>query len=458
MEATIKNYLLLLLLLLFVTAGCKKLVQVDAPDSPVTAETVFANDSLAQQAVTGLYIKIMTNTKYLLNAGTTVFPGLSADELVRTTPLASEDQFYTVSLQNNNQLILNNTWKPAYNYIYQCNICINGLEKSTKVTALLKTRLTGEVKFVRALCYFYLVNFFGDVPLALSTNADVNAALARSPVNKVYDQIVNDLLSASELLTDENENTLPSKLAALALLARVYLYQQQWQKAGAASASVINSGKLALPTDLATVFKSSSKEIIFQWAPVLFGYNSIEGALFIPVSPTAAPGYIINAGLVNAFETNDSRKANWVGSATIGAQTYYYPYKYRVRTSAVATEYNVVLRLAEQYLIRAEASAKQDHIADAITDLNLIRARAGLPDLSTNSTLEECLAYIEQERRVELFAEWGHRWLDLKRTQRADAVLSSVKGSSWSVNDWLYPIPVSEIEMAPNLIQNPGYE
>lgn len=446
-----------LAVLLLMGSSCKKFIQVDVPDDQMTAKTVFANDSLAQAAVTGLYIKLMSNTKYLLNGGMSVFPALSADELVRTTPIANEDQFYSNNLLADNQIVLTNLWKSAYTYIYQCNICVEGLQKSTGVSASLNARLTGEVKFIRALCYFYLVNLYGDVPLALSTNADKNAVLPRTPFDAVYDQIVNDLLSATDLLTNDNSNTYPSQLAAQALLARVYLHRQQWDKAESFSTVVINSGKCSLQNNLASVFKSGSTETIFQLAPVLANINSVEGLIFIPASASSAPAYAIKTDLVSAFEPNDLRKTNWLNSSKVGSQTYYYPYKYKVRSSATLTEYNVILRLAEQYLIRAEARAHQNKVADAVSDLNTIRSRAGLPSLSSAISNDSCIVAVERERRTELFAEWGYRWFDLKRTNRADAILSAVKGGNWNTNDRLYPIPASEIETDPNLSQNPGY-
>src|SRR3546814_2883222 len=102
-----------------------------------------------------------------------------------------------------------------------------------------------------------------------------------------------------------------------------------------------------------------------------------------------------------------------------------------------------MLRLAERYLIRAEARARQDKLAGpdgATFDINAIRLRSGL-DATDALTKEQLLAAIEQERRVELFAEWGHRWFDLKRTARASEILKPQKGENWQQTDMLYPIP-----------------
>jgi len=437
--------------------GCKKLVQVDEPADSLTTTAVFSNDSLAQAAVTGVYIKIMSFPKFFLNGGMSLFPALSADELVRTSASNIEDQFSNNSILASNQLDNVYLWKAAYTYIYQCNICIEGLNKSTGVSASLKKQLLGEVQFVRALCYHYLVNLYGDVPLALGTNADVNAMLSRSSVDVVYQQIAADLTDASEELADDISNTRPTKYAAQALLARVYLYTKQWSKAADMASVVINSRRFTMELDLNKVFTYDSKEIIFQWVPVADRMNSGEGFMFVPSSQGGKPNYMLTNELLAAFEVGDLRRTKWVTSAVIGTTTYNYPYKYKLFSSAVSPqEYNVVLRLAEQYLIRAEAYAQLNRIDSAVIDLNAIRIRAELPALSTTISTDECLQRIEQERRIELFAEWGHRWFDLKRTNRANAVLSGK--SNWHAEDQLYPIPLIELEFAPNLKQNPGYE
>lgn len=452
------KYLLAVGLTICIGTGCKKLVQVDPPGDQLVEGTVFSNDSLAQSAVNGLYIKIMSNTRYFLNGGTSLYPALSADEVIRTSSLASEDQFWSNSLLSNNQLIYNNLWKAAYSYIYQCNICIEGLQKSTGVSENVTNRLTGEVQFVRALCYFYLVNLYGNVPLVLSSNAEVNAALPRSAASDIYAQMVTDLQSAGSLLSNDGANTTPSSFAARALLARVYLYKKEWNQAETIATSIIASSKYSLQNDLNSVFKSNSPETIFQWAPVVANNNAPEGNIFIPPSGFVRPTYKICTVLLDAFESNDLRKTAWLKMVTLSGQTYYYPYKYKVLTSSRITEYNIVLRLAEQYLIRAEARAQQNNISGAVADINMIRARAGLPALSSAMSKDQCMAAIEQERRIEFFTEWGHRWLDLKRTNRADAVLSAVKGAEWQTTDGLYPIPQSELQTDANLVQNPGYD
>ena len=141
----------------------------------------------------------------------------------------------------------------------------------------------------------------------------------------------------------------------------------------------------------------------------------------------------------------------------MGPVRYYYPYKYKLTAlSLVDTEYNMVIRLAEVYLIRAEARAEQGNIAGAQADLDTVRARAGLPPTAAGD-VPGLLGAIGHERQVELVAEWGHRWLDLKRTGLAGAVLGSEK-PGWVATDTLYPIPAGELTANPALSQNPGYE
>jgi hypothetical protein len=167
---------------------------------------------------------------------------------------------------------------------------------------------------------------------------------------------------------------------------------------------------------------------------------------------------------LNVFEAGDFRRkgGNWVDSVVVGGNTYFYPAKYKAKiTTGSVTEYMMMFRLAEQYLIRAEARAKQNNISGAQNDLNIIRTRAGLANTSANDQ-PSLLTAISKERQVELFTELGHRWLDLKRTVKVDEVMTIVTPLKGNTNGWksyqqLYPIPYSDIQMNPRLVQNVGY-
>jgi hypothetical protein len=204
--------------------------------------------------------------------------------------------------------------------------------------------------------------------------------------------------------------------------------------------------------DLNSVFIKTSNEVILQAANTT-GVTSWGGE-FIPASTT--PNVVLYDTLANTFEAGDQRKVNWTKSMVYGGKTYYYPYKYKIRSGTSGNEYHVVLRLAELYLIRAEARANQNNLSGALDDINQVRQRAGLSALSASITQADLLNALEHERWVELFTEWADRWFNLKRTGKADAVLPLIK-PQWKPTQKLYPIPMSQLQANVNLVNNPGY-
>jgi hypothetical protein len=359
-------------------------------------------------------------------------------------------------------------WTTAYTYIYYANAIIEGVNKSTGITTAAKERYIGEAKFIRAFTHFYLVNLYGDVPLITSTDYELNAQIGRTSSESVYKQIIADLTDAFELLKTAYVTTAayptarvrPNKWAVAALLARVYLYQRNWQQAETFASAVIGATDYTLETDLNNVFLGASKEAIWQLLPVIDVVNTSEGNSFVPSNSLFAPNYKLTDTLIKTFEPGDQRKVAWTKTATVSGTPYTYPVKYKVRINTTPPtppkEYNMVLRLAEQYLIRAEARAKQNNVVDAKSDLNVIRKRALLGDTPANDSAS-VLKAIAAERKIEFFAEWGHRWFDLKRTGKADEILSIIKGNNWQSTDVLYPIPSTQILKNNKLTQNQGY-
>jgi starch-binding outer membrane protein, SusD/RagB family len=482
MNHILKHYIgLCILLLLLTQSGCTKLVEVNTPITEITGASVYNSDATASAVLTGIYTNL--SSSYFPSPGgltsMSVFPSLSADELsvfgnFNPTYLA----YYTNSLTSTN-VGSGDFWDNIYQVIYVVNSAIEGLTPSTSLTPAVKQQLLGEAYFIRAFCYFYLVNLYGDVPLVTGIDYSVNGILPRAPKLQVWQQITADLQTAqsllianyldASLLTQTNERVRPTLGAASALLARAFLYQQQWDSAIAASTEVINNKSLYSLDTLNGVFLANSNEAIWQLQPVNAGQNTQDAILFVlpPSGPDGSsfPVYL-DTILVNAFEPGDIRRANWVDSVIAGGITYYYPYKYKALPSQPVnniypppTEYEMVLRLAEQYLIRAEAEIEKNDLSGATADLNTIRSRAGLAN-TTAATQTELLNAIYHERQVELFTEWGHRWLDLKRTGNVTATMSVVtplKGGSWSDYKQWYPISLHEIQYDPNLVQNSGY-
>ncbi len=442
---------------LILVASCRKFTDVGTPRTQLTGATVFTSDGTAIAAMTGIYSKMMGTSSSFMNTQVSLLPGLSADELTNYSTNTSQGEFYSNALSTTNFNIML-LWRDIYVYLFQVNAVIEGLTGSTGLTAGVKSQLEGEARFFRALCYFHLVNLFGDVPYVVTTDYRTNALVARAHVSDIYQKIISDLKDAQGLLPGSYstvERVRPVKWAATALLARTYLYTGDWVNAEAAATSVINnSAAYNLVKNPDSVFLKNSNEAIWQLMPVVPGINTYEGNVFILTGmPTSVA---ISNALLNAFEPGDVRKTSWTKSITIGTSTYYYPYKYKIKAGTPVTEYSMVLRLAEQYLIRAEARAQQNNISGAVADLNILRSRAKLADLPVSLSKSQSLAAVEQERRVELFTESGHRWMDLKRTGRADVVFGPIK-PGWKPTAVLYPVPQSELQNNPNMTQNAGY-
>lgn len=476
MKSKLGNFHIACMILLFsLTLGCKKIISVHKPTDTITSSQVFSTDDQATSAAAGMYYSMVNGYSTFFNGGITFFTGLSSDELETFTESSiSYFQFQNNDLLSVNPDISQALWANAYSSLYTANSIIEGLSSNSAVTDSVKNELIGEAKFIRALTNFYLTNLFGDIPLAVTINWHNTGLLKRTPVAQTYQSIIEDLKDSQSKLpanysVGKGERVIPNKFAATALLARVYLYNSDWKDAADQSTALITNPTLVLNTNLDDVFKKNSSESIWQLKQNNkdFLYNSTpEGFFFIPqeIDADIPPNAYLSSQLLNSFEHNDLRFANWVDSTlyTPTGVEYYFPHKYKIGVQQAIpngpyTEYYTVLRLAEQYLIRAEARAMQNDIGGAIEDLNSIRLRSGLSGLPSSLSQSEILAEIEQENKIEFFAEWGHRWMDLKRWGKANEELSILKGMTWQPSDQLYPIPAGEISTDPNLTQNPGY-
>ncbi|HET6253305.1 MAG TPA: RagB/SusD family nutrient uptake outer membrane protein [Puia sp.] len=476
------NLFYLGIIFLLGTISCKKFVQINPPTTEITATTVFSNNASAAAAMSGIYGNMMSNGTTNLSSGVgsvSLQEGLAADEL---TDYSSSNptltQFYVDALTSASSGSSNSYyWPEIFNEIYAANAVIEGLQSASAVSDSIRRQLTGEAKFTRAFLNFYATNLYGPVPIVTTTNYQVNNTIKRSPVSRVYQQIIADLEDAQSDLSDNFvngtgvatiERTRPNKGAATALLARAFLYTGQWDSAIFESSAVINNVAQYALTGLDSVFLANSMEAVWQLEPVQPGYNTWDAVYFVLNSPPGTGNVLVSLSpfILNAFESGDKRYVHWVGSYTSDSVNYfYYPLKYKIwgyDPGQSVTEYTMVLRLAEQYLIRAEARANKGDISGAQADLNMIRSRAGLSPSSANDQTS-LLAVVMHERQVELFTEWGHRWFDLIRTGNVNSIMGSpgnicqTKGGFWSPDWALMPIPLSETQINPNLTQNPGY-
>lgn len=456
-----RNYCLstFVIIALLSCISCEKFLRIDPPNGQATPDKLFENDEGATSAVLGIYSRMATSSSGFSGGrnSVSVLNGLSADELLSYS-VALGDYFNNDLNPNSSGLNGSGVWYDGYAFVYTANSILENLVQSDNLSTNVKRQLKGESLFIRAFCYFYLINIFGEVPLNLTTDYRVNRSVSRSPVDVVYKQIVSDLLESIELLSSTyitGERIRPNKWAAMSLLSRVYLYIRDFEQAKSFSSQVIEQSNLyGLCGDLDSVFLKNSKEAIWQLMPPT-GTNTPEGLIFVL---TATPIDVsLSPEIMNSFLEGDLRKEKWTNSFSNVTGIYFYPFKYKVKSSALVSEYSMVLRLAELYLIRAECNAQLGSFADAAGDINVIRQRAGIMEPFTGAGKEECLEEIIRQRQSELFTEYGHRWLDLKRLDIASEVLNPVKGNNWSDYDVLYPIPESEITRNPSIEQNKGY-
>jgi hypothetical protein len=476
------SHILFVLLLTGITCSCNKILDVKDPVNSITSNQVFLTDEQAGYALNGMYSHLINGgtaeaanglsilgTDLFSAGGVTIMTGYSSDELYYPA-LSGNSAFYNENV--NNLTVLNpgkseKLWTSAYKAIYNANSLIEGVDESTskELTEAGKKRIKGEALAIRAMSYFYLVNLFEKIPLALTIDFNKTKGLSSANPNDIYTQIISDLEESIGYLSDkfEGDNTeriRVSKWYSKALLARVYLYRKNYSKAYGLANDLIQETSLFKLEDLNTVFKYNSREVIFQLKQDNTNGNATPEGYTIT-------GAYLSPQLLNAFEPGDNRRTEWTNEITAGpavpAGTTPGKYKLTLLYSlpyAFRSEYYVVIRLAEMYLIRAEATLLLNaaNKNNAIDDLNALRGRAGLTNLPYSLTDVQVINAIAQERRVELFAEWGHRWLDLKRTDKANTVLSQISYKQpWKSYQLLYPVPRNEIIWDNNLSQNTGY-
>jgi len=446
--------------LLIISYSCDNFVEIEQPNSQLITESVYRDVATANAAMTDIYAQM--REQGLITGkinGISCLLGTYADELI-----SFEDGIYTTAPFYSNTLsssmtYISNIWNRTYSQIYAVNAVLEGVENSTALSQDVKKQLKGEALFLRGFLHFHLVNLYGDVPYIITTDYNKNKNAVRINSTEVNQKVINDLKDAASLLGktySQSDRIRPNRSAVQSLLARVYLYNNNYEDAQTMASAVLNEKSLySIGTNLSTVFLKDSPATIWQLSAGPNGANTYQGATFI--FQAGPPSRVsLTESLITQFETNDLRKTSWIKTVTNGNNKWYHPFKYKQNNNtAVTLENSVVLRLEEQYLIRAEARAMQGELNGAVEDLNVIRNRAGLSG-TTAVSHNDIMKAIEHERRVELFSEFGHRFFDLKRWNKLENVLGTKTG--WNTTDSLWPLPLSEMNSNPFLTpQNPGY-
>jgi len=429
---------ILTIMLALLTLGCEDYLD-KAPYDIITDDIVITTADDAETVLLGAYSALQSADAYGNQiVGTT---GTLSDELVHTGSFPTVAEFDNNAVLSNN-VTLQNLWAAFYAGIYRTNVIIERIETIKDIDSNTKNRILGESKFLRALMHFDLVKLFGGIPYALTPDLTTLRTIDRTAVDVVYTNIITELNESVTLLAgvDQGNNKRANQWVAKAMLARVLLYSGNKSQAGVVANDVIENSPYSLEANYADVFKGNSDEVLFEVFFSVQDQNSMAFWFRVDGRYEYGPSPQIQA----AFEPGDERA---VMVAPVGDGRFQVA-KYTDR--ATGTDQTVVLRLAEMYLIRAEANIGS---AQADDDVNTIRNRAGLTNIS-GVTLDDIL----QERFVELCFE-GHRWTDLTRTGKADEVMSVINPLTWQSTDVLMPIPQREIQQNPTLVgkQNPGY-
>lgn len=438
--------------------ACEKFTDIDSPKTVIPSQEVFNDYPTAQAALSHIYSKLFNDVLVTGNtSGIGVLMGAYSDELTYYNTSSPAVSFY------NNQVTptdftLTSLWDKSYNLIYSTNAAITGVTNSDKLNIDQKKALLGEAYFLRAFMHYYLLGLFEQVPYITSTDFKINSKITKLPSSLYLNKLEDDLLIAYNYLKEvplSASKTKPSYIACQSLLAKVNLLKGNWPEVIKLCNDIINSPNLKIENNLDVVFLKESQETIWQLSNPTNGGNTLEGQSHIFVS-TPPPLFSLNDQLFQSFELNDLRKTKWIGTLSKNSTTYAYSYKYKQnKTTASSLEHSVQFRLAEIYLIRAEAYIQSHQIDLGMQDINIIRNRANLLPLQTNDPLE-AMNYLEREKRHELFCEQGHRFFDLKRWNKLNQVLNN-KGT-WHDHFRNLPIPEKELLLNPNLNpQNNGY-
>ena len=366
-------------------------------------------------------------------------------------------------------------WSSLYTAIGRAHAVMDGVSGMSEdvFESNRKQEILAETRFVRAMSYFYLVRLWGEVPLVTSQPTNVTPEevyLERSSVTEIYNFIISELEECADILPDEfstNDDTRAraTKGGARTVLAQVHATLGDWSAAANYADLVIQSSVYNLVADYGMLFDpayENTEEAIFEIQFMGPDEGSQMAWLTLPVEVDGQAWtkyFLPSDDLVQAFESeNDSvRKVNTIYMSVDG------PHRWKTRdygTGSGSGPQNIIAyRLAEMYLLKAEALNELGYVADgeAFDALNAIRTRAGLTSYSSADLADAGSFRLAtwKERRLELALE-GQRWFDLLRTGTAKTTMEAL-GYTLPEYKLLCPIPQSERDKNPNLTQNTGW-
>lgn len=495
-----KNISTYLLAILFVAAtGCKKVL-----NQPVlgqyTPGNFFTNDANAKLAVNAAYVPLsFTNP-----SGNTIWVlgDVASDDAIKGGNAGDQSDFTLINQFNilPTNSAVQNVWAQYYNGIFAANVVVDGLAGNTAVSASVKQQVLGQAEFIRAYCYFILTNCYGAIPLHLHVETPAQAQKPRSSQASIYAQIEADCTAAAAALPTSWTGAdigRATKGAAMALLAKAYLFEGKWAQAASTAQAVDALGIYSLLPVFSQNFQAATKnnaEAIFsvqhQSGLTPFQGNNLN-QWFAPRSLNGYGFFYPTQSLVNSFEVDngvtDPRLNYTVAQA--GQPYFDVPFDPTWTTTGYLSKKHCqplseipasikgdgnlnyqAIRFSEVLLIEAEALNESGNSAGALVPLNRVRKRAResylydsslpgygtvpaglLPDITVTDQ-SQLRDIIRKERRSELALEF-HRFFDVIRYGKAyaDAALQpNAPNFNYTTNQF-FPIPESEIETNPNI-------
>ena len=434
------------------------------PQSVASSANFYRNDADIENAVNSCYANLQKSQLYS-NFMITLAETRS-DNIEDQNPGGNAGRDYNIDkfTAGPDNAAVTSVWQYSYHTIMRCNAVLDNINVCSTSK---KVQYEGEARFLRALMYFNIVRFWGAAPLATSQlSIDQSIASERAPESNIYSLIEEDLSFAANNLPKTYSNAEAGRAtsgAALCLLSKVYLTQQRWNDCKTTLERLLSSeysGVYELLPDVADVFKQENKlnkEMIFvvHYSKSIVG----EGRAFDQYYKNAS---LLDINLRTAYENTDARK-NLIETTNIDKDNT--PFVKFYDTFDLSTK-NVgydqpILRYADVLLMYAETLNEigfdSSSNSKALEYLNEVRKRSGASayaasDLANQNDFRKAVLH---ERRLEFPLEL-HRWFDLIRTNTAEDAMAKV-GITITKNDYLYPIPKTEMDLCPNLYQNPGY-
>ena len=430
------------------TVSCSDFLD-QKPDNYISDAAVIQTLSSAKAALNGAYHDLASSSYYggqYFDAGV----NLAADNVTWTGSLNYYYDFDTHQYSAENQL-LSYAWYAIYATVNQTNQVINKVTVLNDGSESERRRIIAEATVIRSLAFFDLARTWGNIPVVKQATSSPTQfdGVKQTKAKDVYQLVVDDVLAIYNDLSESSDRVHVTRSAADAFLARVYLYLEQWDKAEQYASKVIDNGNYALGTIQDLIDDKETAESIWELA-YSSSFTNQQSTYWRSPDQGGRHEWGPSKELVQLLAdptVGGDRKAFYQDFSSAQVPDYFVGTLYHRST---LDDDVIIFRLAEQYLIRAEARANQQNVSGALSDLNIIRRRANTSEIVDVASTQELLNLIADERRVELAME-PHRWFDLIRTGKAESVLGI------KTYQTIFPIPYNDIQADKDLVQNDNY-